>query len=47
MRDERILDDLSEEELADYENNPDKYEDVIDNTNEHYTDLMYPEGIED
>lgn len=47
MRDERTLDDLSEEELADYENNPDKYGDVTDNTNDHYLDIMYPNGMDD
>ena len=47
MRDDRILDDLSEEELDDYERNPEKYGDVIENTNNHYRETMFPDGEDD
>lgn len=42
--DNRIVDDLSEEEYNDYEQNPENWEEVTSNTNEYYSDLM---GIND
>lgn len=47
MRDNRTVDDLSEEEYEDYENNPDKYQDVTENTIDLYDDLMNPNGNDD
>lgn len=47
MRDERTVDDLSEEEYEDYQNNLDKYQEVTDNTNEMYSDTMFPNGRDD
>lgn len=44
MADNRIVDDLSEEEYADYENNPENWEDVINNTVDYYRETM---GIDD
>lgn len=47
MRDNRTVDDLTDEEYEDYENNPDKYEDVTDNTIDLYNDLSHPNGNDD
>lgn len=47
MRDSRTVDDLSDEEYEDYTNNPDKYEDVTQNTYDLYDDLTHPNGYDD
>ena len=47
MRDDRTVDDLSEEEFEDYEKHPDKYEDVTRNTIDLYNDLTHPNGCDD
>lgn len=47
MRDDRTVDDLSEEEYEDYEMNPDKYEDVTQNTIFLYNELTHPNGYDD
>lgn len=44
MRDERTVDDLSEEEYEDYQNYPEKYEDVTRNTIDLYDELTHPNG---
>lgn len=40
MSEDRTLDDLSDEEYEDYQNNPEDYEDVTENTNEMYNETM-------
>lgn len=45
--DDRMIEDLTDEERKDYEENPDKYEQVIDNTNDFYRSWMYPNGEPD
>lgn len=47
MKDNRTIDDLDDEEYEDYVQNPDKYEDITDNTNELYRDMMFPNGEDD
>ena len=47
MRDNRTVDDLSEEEYEDYEENPDKYEDVTQNTIDLFDELTHPNGYDD
>lgn len=44
MKDKRTVDDLSEEEYEDYEKNPEKYEDVTQNTIDLYRGMMCPDG---
>lgn len=46
-KDNRTIYDLSDQEYEDYQNNPDQYEDITDNTNEDALDMMYPDGEED
>lgn len=41
MSDYRTVDDLSDEEYEDYQNNPDAWQDVTDNTEEDALDMMY------
>lgn len=41
-KDDRILDDLSAEELEDLMENPHKWRTVIDNSNDYYMEVMYP-----
>lgn len=43
----RTVDDFSDDEYQDYEEHPEKYEDVTDNTNDMYEDMMYPDGRDD
>lgn len=43
----RIVDDLSEEEYEDYEKNPEKYEDVTRNTLDYYEGLAQPNGTDE
>lgn len=47
MKDQRTVDDLNEEEYLDYENNPDKYQEITENTNEMYRNQMFPNGEDD
>lgn len=47
MRDERTVDDLSDEEYEDYEKYPEKYEDVTQNTLDLYNDLTHPNGYDE
>ncbi len=42
MRDNRTVDDLSDQEYEDYEKNPEKYNDVTENTERCIRDMMYP-----
>lgn len=47
MEDDRTIDDLSEEEYEDYEKHPENYEQVVENTNEMYREMMFPDGEDD
>lgn len=41
-KDDRTFYDLSEEELEESENNPEKYQEINDNTIEDSYDMMFP-----
>jgi len=43
MRDERTVFDLDEDEYNDYEEHPENWEDVTENSYEDGYDLMYPD----
>lgn len=43
MKDDRTIFDLSEEEYEDYEQNPDKWGDVTDNSIEDAENMMFDE----
>lgn len=45
MSDDRTIFDLSEEEYEDYENNPENWEEVTENTNQDALDMMFPNGM--
>lgn len=47
MRNNKTVDDLSDEEYENYERNPDKYEDITANTYDMYEDIIYPDGRDD
>ncbi len=48
MKEDRTLDDFSDEELDDMEqNDPERYEQVCENTNEDMTEMMYPNGSDE
>ena len=47
MIDDRTIFDLSEEEYEDYENNPEDWEEVTNNTNEDALSMMFPDGMDD
>lgn len=46
-KDDRTILDLSDEEYEDYENNPENWEDVTENSIEDGYDLAYPDGNEE
>lgn len=46
-KDDRTLYDLNEEEHEDSENNPEKYQDIIDNTIDDSYDMMFPNDDDD
>ena len=45
--DNRTLDDLSDEEFEDYEKNPENLEQVTENTNTMYREMMFPDGTDE
>ena len=50
MSDDRTIFDLSDEETEDYENNPENWEEVTENTNNSIEDalnMMFPDGMDD
>lgn len=47
MRDDRTIFDLSDEEYEDYEQHPEDWEKVTDNSIEDALDMMYPDGMDD
>lgn len=46
IEDSTIL-DLSDEETEDYENNPENWEEVTNNSIEDALNMMFPNGMED
>lgn len=47
MRDDRTILDLSDEETEDYENNPENWEEVTNNSIEDALNMMFPDGMDD
>lgn len=47
MSEDRTIFDLSEEEYEDYENNPEDWEVVTNNTNEDALGMMFPNGMDE
>lgn len=47
MKDDRTIFDLSDEETDDYENNPENWEEVINNSIEDALSMMFPDGMDD
>lgn len=47
MIEDRTILDLSDEETEDYENNPENWEEVTNNSIEDALDMMFPNGMED
>ena len=47
MSDDRTILELSDKETEDYENNPEDWEEVTENTNQDALDMMFPNGMED
>ena len=47
MIEDRTILDLSDEETEDYENNPENWEVVTNNSIEDALNMMFPNGMED
>lgn len=47
MIEDKTIFDLSDEETEDYENNPENWEEVTNNSIEDALDMMFPNGMED
>nr|WP_308560693.1 hypothetical protein [uncultured Prevotella sp.] len=47
MIEDRTILDLSDEETEDYENNPENWEEVTNNSIEDALNMMFPNGMED
>lgn len=47
MIEDRTIWDLSDEETEDYENNPENWEEVTNNSIEDALNMMFPNGMED
>lgn len=47
MIEDRTILDLSDEETEDYENNPENWEEVTNNSIEDALNMMFPDGMED
>lgn len=46
-KDERTIFDLSDEEYDDYQNNPENWEQVTENSIEDALNMMFPDGNDD
>ncbi|MBQ0120905.1 MAG: hypothetical protein KBT13_07280 [Bacteroidales bacterium] len=46
-KDNRTILDLSDTEYDNYEQHPEDYEDVTENSNEDALDMMFPDGMDD
>lgn len=47
MIEDRTILDLSDEETEDYENNPENWEEVTNNSIEDALNMMFPNGMDD
>ena len=47
MIEDRTILDLSDEETEDYENNPENWEEVTNNSIEDALSMMFPNGMDD
>lgn len=47
MSDDRTILDLSDKETEDYENNPENWEEVTNNSIEDALNMMFPNGMDD
>lgn len=47
MNEDRTILDLSDEETEDYENNPENWEEVTNNSIEDALNMMFPDGMDD
>lgn len=47
MIEDRTILDLSDEETEDYENNPENWEEVTNNSIEDALNMMFPDGMDD
>ena len=47
MSDDKTIFDLSDEETEDYENNPENWEEVTNNSIEDALNMMSPNGMDD
>lgn len=47
MIEDRTIWDLSDEETEDYENNPENWEEVTNNSIEDALNMMFPNGMDD
>ena len=47
MKEDRTIFDLSDEEFEDYENHPEDWEQVTENTDQDALEMMYPNGMDD
>ena len=47
MIEDKTIFDLSDEETEDYENNPENWEEVTNNSIEDALDMMFPNGMDD
>ena len=47
MSDDKTIFDLSDEETEDYENNPENWEEVTNNSIEDALNMMFPNGMDE
>ncbi|MBT9637256.1 hypothetical protein AAA090_06970 [Segatella copri] len=47
MIEDKTIFDLSDEETEDYENNPENWEEVTNNSIEDALNMMFPNGMDD
>lgn len=47
MIEDRTILDFSDEETEDYENNPENWEEVTNNSIEDALNMMFPDGMDD
>ena len=47
MTEDKTIFDLSDEETEDYENNPENWEEVTNNSIEDALNMMFPNGMDD
>lgn len=47
MKEDRTIFDLSDEEFEDYENHPEDWEQVTENTDQDALEMMFPNGMDD